>query len=113
MDLVATGDQELVIIDAKAAQPSQAHAVQVILYMMFLQLQDTSTQGKTVKGDVYYGEDHTVPIATGAADQEFKEMGEGLIGRLTDKTPLRKVLSAAEDRFCPIGKAYCPERIEK
>ena len=32
MDVVATRDQELVIIDAKAARPSEAYAVQVMLY---------------------------------------------------------------------------------
>jgi len=38
MDLVATRDQDLVIIDAKAAKPSEAHVVQVMLYMLFLQV---------------------------------------------------------------------------
>ena len=112
MDLVATRDQELVIIDAKAAKPSEAHAVQVMLYMLFLQLQGARTQGLTVTGEVYYGEDHTVAIAGGTAGQEFKEMVEGLIGQLTAKAPPRKVPSAADCRFCPIPGEYCPERVE-
>ena len=112
IDLVATRDQELLIIDAKAAKPSEAHVVQVMLYMMFLQLQDTLAQGKTVTGDVYYGEDHTVVLAAGAAGQEFRELVEGLIGRLTAKTSPRTVPSASECRFCPIGKEYCPQRVE-
>ena len=113
MDLVATRDQELVIIDAKAAKPSEAHAVQVLLYMLFIQLQGTRTQGMTVTGEVYYGEDHTVPIAAVAAGEEFREMVEGLIGRLTAKAPPRKVPSAPECRFCPIHREYCPERIDQ
>ena len=112
MDLVATRDQELVIIDAKAAKPSEAHVVQVMLYMLFLQLQGTRTEGKTVTGEVYYGEDHTVAIAAGAAGKEFRELLEALIGRITEKTPPRKVPSYSECRFCPIPKEYCPERIE-
>ena len=112
MDLVATRDQELVIIDAKAAKPSEAHVVQVMLYMLFLQLQGTRAQGMTVTGEVYYGEDHTVPIAAGAAGREFMELVEGLIGRLTAKPSPRKVPSASECRFCPIPKEYCPERID-
>ena len=112
MDLVATRDDELVIIDAKAAKPSDAHAVQVMLYMMFLQLQGTRTDGMTVYGEVYYGEDNTVAISA-AAGQEFREMVEGLICRLTSRTRPRKVPSASECRFCPIGKEYCPQRIEK
>ena len=109
---MATRDQELVIIDAKAAKPSEAHAVQVMLYMLFLQLQGGRTQGMTVVGQVYYGEDHTVPIAAGAAGQEFREMVEGLVGRLTARTPPRKVPSASDCRFCPIPREYCPERVE-
>ena len=112
MDLVATRDQELVIIDAKAAKPSEADTVQVMLYMLFLQLPGTRTQGITVTGEVYYGEDNSVAIVAGAADQEFREMVEGLISRLTARTPPRKVPSASECRFCPIPREYCPERAE-
>ena len=36
MDLVATRDQDLVIIDARAAKPSEAHAVQVMLYVLLI-----------------------------------------------------------------------------
>ena len=91
---------------------SEAHAAQVMRYMMFLQLQNTLTQGRAVTGEVYYGEDNTGPIAAAAADEEFREMVEGLIGRLTAKAPPRKIPTASECRFCPIPKDYCPERIE-
>ena len=112
MDLVTTRDDELVIIDVKAANPSQAHEIQVILYMMFLQLMDTLAKDKRVTGEVYYGEDDTVAITAGAADQEFKDLVTGLIGRLTDKIPPRKVPSPSECRFCPIPREYCPDRVE-
>ena len=112
IDLVATRDDELVIIDVKAANPSQAHEIQVMLYMMFLQLMDTWARDKRVTGEVYYGEDDTVAIAAGAADQEFRELVEALIGRLTAKTPPLKVPSASECRFCPIPREYCPEKVE-
>ena len=52
MDLVATPGQELVTIDAKAARPSEAHVVQVMLHMLFLQLQGPRAQGTTVTGEV-------------------------------------------------------------
>ncbi len=113
MDLVATRDQKPVIIDAKAAKPSEAHAVQVMLYMLFIQLQGARTQGMTVTGEVYYGEGHTVPIAAGAAGEDFRELMEGLIGRLTAKAPPRKIPSASECRFCPIPQEYCTERVEQ
>lgn len=109
MDLVATRDQELVIIDSKAARPSEAHVVQV---MLFLQLQGTITEGRTVTGEVYYGEDDRVPVAAGAAGKEFRELVGGLLGRLTAKASPRKVPSAGECRFCPIPREYCPERTD-
>ena len=74
--------------------------------MLFLQLQGARTQGMTVTGEVCYGEDHTVPIAAGVAGEEFREMVEGLIGRVTAKAPPRKVPSATECRFCPIPGEY-------
>lgn len=112
IDLVATRDRELVIIDTKAARPSEAHLVQVMLYMLFLQLQGAVTEGTSVTGEVYYGDDDRVPVAAGAASKDFRELVEGLLGRLTAKTPPRKVPSASECRFCPIGREYCPERVE-
>ena len=46
---------------------------QVVLYMVFLQLNGAIAEGMMVTGEVYYGGDHTVPIATGAAGKEVKE----------------------------------------
>ena len=112
MDLVATRGKELVIIDAKAAKPSEAHEVQVMLYMMFFKLLDTRAQDKKVTGEVYYNPDQTVSIPAGAADQEFQDLVVNLITRLTAKEAPRKVPSASECRFCPIPREYCPERIE-
>ena len=111
-DVLATRDDQLVIIDAKAAQPSQAHEIQVMLYMLFFKLQDTRARDKRVTGEVYYSPDHTVAIPAGAADQEFQDLVFNLITRLTAKEAPRKVPSAAECRFCPIPKEYCPERVE-
>jgi len=83
-----------------------------MLYMLFLQVQGAVTEGKTVNGEVYYGEEHTVAITPGAASKEFGDMAECLIGRITAKTPPRKVPSAAECSFCPIPQEYCPQRVE-
>ncbi len=50
--------------------------------------------------------------AGGGAGKEFRDMVEGLIGRLTAKNPPRKAPSVSECRFCPIPREYCPERVE-
>ena len=113
MDLVATRGDEMVIIDAKAAQPSEAHAVQVMLYMLFLQLQSNHDHSITISGQVYYSEDHKVDIPAGAADQQFQDLVVSLTNRLTSKEAPRKVPSASECRFCPIPREYCPDRMEE
>jgi len=79
---------------------------------MLLQLLDTRTKDKKVTGKVYYGEEETVAVADSAADQELRDLATGLIGRLTEKVPPRKVPSASECRFCQIPSQYCPESIE-
>ena len=111
-DVLATRDDVLVIVEAKTAQPSQAHEIQVMLYMMFLELQGARARDKTVTGEVYYSPDHTVAIPAGAADQEFQDLVVNLITRLTTKEAPRKTPSASECRFCPIPKKYYPERID-
>ena len=111
-DILATRDQDLVIVDAKASHRSQAHEIQVMLYMMFLQLAGARAEDKRITGEVYYAEDDTVDIAAGAADQEFRGLVTNLIGRLTARIEPRKVPSVSECRFCPIPAQYCPDRAE-
>ena len=96
MNLVDTRDQELVIIDAKTAKPSEAHVIQLMLYMLFLQLQGTHAQGMTIRGQVYYAEDHTVTVAAGATGKEFKKLVEGLIGLVLQPQMVAWVSDAPE-----------------
>ena len=113
MDLVASRGEELVIIDAKAARPSQAHQVQVMVYMMLsVMLQRDRNETARIHGEIYYGEDHTVSVPAGTVGKDFRDLVTELVERLTSRDAPRKVPSASECRFCPIGKDYCPERVE-
>ena len=49
-DLIAVLGGEALIVDAKAAQPSQAHQVQVMLYIMLLQRRATGTATPRCRG---------------------------------------------------------------
>ena len=82
---MATRGEEALIVDAKAAQPSQAHQAQVMLYIMFLQLAGDRYRGATMSGQVYYGEDNVVDVPGNDVDEEFREVAAGLIGRLAAK----------------------------
>ena len=109
-DLIATRGGEALVVDTKAAQPSQAHQVQVMFYIMLLQLAGDRYRDATVSGQVYYGEGNAVDVPGKYVDEEFREVVQGLIGRLAAREAPRKVPSSAECRFCPIGREYCPDR---
>ena len=112
-DLVASRDEETIIVDVKAAKPNLSHEIQVMLYMAWLPLADGRYREVKLSGQVYYGEDDSIDIPATEIDHRFKEITAGLITRLTSKTPARKAPSAAECRFCPISAQYCPERREE
>ena len=112
-DLVASRDDETIIVDVKAAKPNPSHEIQVMLYMAWLPLADGRYQGIRLQGQVYYGEDNGIDIPATEIDHRFKEITAGLITRLTSKTPARKAPSPSECRFCPISSQYCPDRREE
>ena len=112
-DLVASRDDETIIVDVKAAKPNLSHEIQVMLYMAWLPLSDRRYQGSRLQGQVYYAQDRGVDIPASAVDDRFREIVKELISRLASKTPARKAPSAAECRFCPISGQYCPERREE
>ena len=111
-DLVGLRGDEALVVDAKAAKPSQSHQAQVMLYIMLLQLAGDMYRDVEMSGQVYYGEGNMVEVPGSDVDDEFKQVVSGLIGRLAAKEAPRKVPSAPECRFCPIPKQYCPERME-
>ena len=112
-DLVASRDDETIIVDVKAAKPNLSHEIQVMLYMAWLPLSDRRYQGSRLQGQVYYAQDRGIDIPASAVDDRFREIVKELISRLASKTPARKAPSAAECRFCPISGQYCPERREE
>ena len=112
-DLVASRDDEAVIVDVKAAKPNPSHEIQVMLYTAWLPLADRRHREVKLSGQVYYGEHDGIDIPATKIDKRFKEITAGLITRLTSKTPARKAPSPGECRFCPISSLYCPERREE
>ena len=111
-DLIGFRGDEALVVDAKAAQPSQAHQAQVMLYIMLLHMAGDVYRDVEMSGQVYYGEDNKLDVAGGDVDEEFRNVVTGLIGRLAAKEAPRKVPSYSECRFCPIPRDYCPEKIE-
>ena len=77
-DLVADRGDEALIVDAKAALPSQAHQVQVMLYIMLLQLTGGRYREVRFPGRVYYGDTHAVDVPSSGVVDEFREVAKGL-----------------------------------
>ena len=112
-DLVASRNDETIIVDVKGAQPNPSHEIQVMLYMAWLPLADGRYREVKLSGQVYYREEAGIDIPATEIDHRFKEITAGLITRLTSKTPARKAPSPDECRFCPIRDQYCPDRREE
>ena len=112
-DLVASRDEETIIVDVKAAKPNLSHEIQVMLYMAWLPLVDRRYQDSRLQGQVYYAKDQGIDIPASAVDQRFREIVKELISRPASTTPTRKAPSAGECRFCPISAQYCPDRREE
>ena len=112
-DLIGFRGDQVLVVDAKSAQPGQAHQAQVMVYIMLLQQAGDMYRDIEMSGQVYYGKDNRVNVAGSDVDEEFRAVVTGLIGRLAAKESPRKVPSYSECRFCPIPKDYCPERVKE
>ena len=110
-DLIAVMDNHAVVIDAKTGKPGPSHALQVLVYMYAIPRALSEYGGMTISGNVAY-ETHDIPIAPAEITSRFTDSLIGLIRRLADSQPARKVPSRGDCRFCDITSVDCPERIE-
>lgn len=111
-DLVATRDNETVVVDVKVGQPSAASIAQVLIYLYALPRALPSHYGKAVlSGQVVYP-DGPVEVPSEAVNEEFVGSLGRLMRRLSSGQPPRKVPSWSECRFCPINSRDCIERVE-
>ena len=111
-DLVATRDNETVVVDVKVGQPSAASIAQVLLYLYALPRALKSLYGDiSLSGQVVYP-DGPVDVPAEAVNEEFVGSLGRLMRRLSSGQPPRKVPSWSECRFCPISSRDCPERVE-
>ena len=112
-EMVASRDDEAIIVDVKAAKPNLSHEIPGhALHRLAPPGRRPVPRSQTIR-TVYYGEDNGIDIPATGIDHRFKEITAGLITKLTSKTPARKAPSASECRFCPISSQYCPERREE
>ena len=110
-DLLGISGKTVTVYDAKTGQPRTADKVQVMIYMYCIPLSIPAFETMTFRGQVVY-QDQRVDIPPVAVGAEFEDNFNYFLDILDSDTPPIKVPSAGECRFCDIGKADCPERID-
>lgn len=111
-DLIAIKGDHGLICDAKTGKPKTSDHIQVMVYMWAVPLALRQFHTMKFDGKVIYL-DHEVPIPSSAIDDLFVGNLAKLIRRIGAETPLPKVPSVGECRFCQIASTVCPERIEQ
>ncbi len=111
-DLVAVRDGRGLVVDCKSGQRRDSDSFQVLTYMLVLPLTHEACRGLSLAGEVQY-RDGRVSIPAEKLDDELRSLILGTIERVGGATPLPRVPSAGECRFCDITAADCPERIDE
>jgi hypothetical protein len=110
-DLITWSPQgQYTVYDVKTGARSDAHAIQVMLYMALLPFSNRF-KGKTFTGSILYSDRGSyVNVPPTAVDDAFrKRIGYFLVILGRPEAPAR-CPSPAEGRFCDITSADCPER---
>lgn len=110
-DLVALRDGGATVIDCKTGSPKTSDHIQVLIYMIVLPHTHPDCRGRTLQGELQYT-DASVAVAPDGLTPEFRALFRETMHRVGARAPLPRAPSYAECRFCDIGSADCPERIE-
>ena len=111
-DLITIAGDRGTIVDAKNAQPSPSHHVQVLLYMYAIPRALQQYKGVNFDGRVVYP-DHEEYVPSTALDDTFVNNFSSLIKRLASSQAARRVPSKMECGFCNITASDCPDRVEQ
>lgn len=111
-DLVAVRDGRALVVDCKSGRQRDSDSFQVLTYMLVLPLTHAACKDVTVGGEVQY-RDARLRIEPEKLNDELKGLIRGTIERVGGETPLPRVPSLSECRFCDITAADCPERVDE
>lgn len=110
-DLVTVPPAGPTVYDVKTGQPKTSDQIQVMIYMHVLPLAITGYRGAKPSGCVAYENDRK-SIPASAVDDAFVKNFEFFINVIAATAVSDKAPSTSECRFCDIGKADCPDRVE-
>lgn len=110
-DILAIADQQGFIEDCKTGRKKNSDLYQVLIYLLLVPVSIQRYKGLDLKGRLIYP-DSVMEIQADQVDEVFKEQFRGAIALLSSATPIRKVPSYQECRYCDIPFQYCPERAD-
>ncbi len=111
-DLVAVRDGLGLVVDCKSGRPRDSDSFQVLTYMLVLPLTHEACRGVNLAGEVQY-RDSRLRIEPEKLGDELRGLIRATIERVGGDTPLPRVPSLGECRFCDITAADCPERVDE
>lgn len=111
-DIVAVRDDLAKVIDCKTGKRKDGDYQQVLVYLMVLPLTCAAVRGKRLSGELQY-KDGAIGVDPEELTPAVKERIVGLIRKMGDPSPARRVPSFRECMFCDVSRGDCPDRIEK
>ena len=111
-DLVALKGGEGIVEDCKTGNPRQSDQMQVMAYMLMLPLSVYHCEGIRLNGRVRY-KNNEVDVPLSSIDTAMRERLKNTVHTVGGDSEPDRAPSYSECRFCDIGTAYCPDRIEQ
>ena len=110
-DIVAWRDDEVRVVECKTGQQRHADRIQLMIYMLVLPHAQPIWRGRTLTGRVQY-RSGCVDVPPEDLDRVFKTRFRDMMALISGDAAPARVPSFNECRFCDIGAAYCPDRID-
>jgi hypothetical protein len=109
---LAIRDQQVWVEDCKTGRKKNSDLYQALLYMLLLPLSHPQCRGLQLQGRVIYP-DGAIDISSEQVNEAFRAQFREAIALLSSDTPIRKVPSYQECRYCDISAQYCSDRVDE
>ena len=110
-DIVAWHDEEVRVVECKTGQQRHADRIQVMIYMLVLPHAQPIWRGRTLTGRVQY-RSGSIDVPAEDLDHVFRTRFRETMAQVGGAAVPARVPSFNECRFCDIGTADCPDRID-
>ena len=110
-DIVAWQGDEVQVVECKTGQQRHADRIQVMIYMLVLPHAQPIWRGRRLSGRVQY-RSGSIDVHAEEVDPVFRTRFRDTMAQVGGAAAPSRVPSFSECRFCDIGGADCPDRID-